>query len=197
MHIEFLDDTHSRRGDAVDHIRAVYAQSFGADLRQFAPLLVTARNAAGDILCAAGLRLHRDGFFSDVYLEGGFQDVLKRADGQPVPLDQVMEVTTLASLTPFPVLGMLDAMIAWGRAEGMTCGVFTATRQLRRLLGRAGLSYTPLCAADPARLPDASAWGGYYAQEPWVCACTDTAFAPIMLSPRTRAAGMVRHSEAS
>lgn len=197
MNIEFLNNSDPRYAAAVAHIKAVYDHSFGANPDQFSPLLVTGRNLSGEILCAAGLRLHRDGFFSDAYLDGGFTAALKRADGQPVPLDQVMEVTTLASVTPFPVLGMLDAMIGWGRARGMTCGVFTATRQLRRLLGRTGLSYTSLCTADPSHLPDAGVWGSYYAQDPWVCACTDSAFAPIMLSPRTRAAGMALRAEAS
>lgn len=188
MRIEFLDEDSPARIEAERHIHKVYSDSYGARITQFAPRLVTARNAQGQILCAAGLRTAANGFFSDVYVDGGFASVLKTPSGAALPLSQVMEVVSLASSTPFPVLAMLDVMIGWGRQRGMTCGVFTATAKLRRLLDRTGLGYLPICPAVPDRVADPGSWGSYYDHDPWVCACSDRAFAPIVLSPRTRAA---------
>lgn len=177
MHTAFLERSDPRRAAAEAYIRDVYRSCYGADVTQFAPRLVTVSNAAGAILCAAGIRTQEDGFFSDVYLEDGL--------GAHVPPAQVLEVVSLASTTPFPVLAMLDVMIGWGRKRGMTHGVFTATAKLRKLLNRTGMSFTAIRAADPALVGDAARWGSYYEQDPWVCACRDERAAPIRLSPRT------------
>ncbi|MEQ9258018.1 MAG: thermostable hemolysin [Roseovarius sp.] len=186
MRVEFLTEKSPARAEAEQHIRNVYSEVYGARLTEFAPRLVTVRNQAGQILCAAGLRTSEEGFFSDTYLDGGFGTCLSGADGRPVPAEQIMEVVSLASVTPFPVLAMLDVMVDWGRARGMTCGVFTATAKLRRLLDRTGLDYTSLAPADPSRIATPESWGSYYAHDPWVCACTERRMAPIVLSPRGR-----------
>lgn len=192
MKFEFLTEASPARAAAEQHIHAVYKHAYGAEITAFAPRLVTVRNPEGQILCAAGLRTAEDGFFSDTYLDGGFQNGIDCADGRRVPPGRIMEVVSLASTTPFPVLAMLDVMIGWGRQRGMTCGVFTATARLRRLLDRTGLDYVRLAPADPARIAAPESWGSYYAHDPWVCACTDRQIAPVLLSPRTRAAALAR-----
>lgn len=192
MRIDFLTEQSPERAAAERHIHDVYREVYGAQITAFAPRLVTVRAPDGHILCAAGLRTARDGFFSDAYLDGGFTRHLRGANGQPVPEGQIMEVVSLASITPFPVLAMLDVMVDWGRDRGMTCGVFTATAKLRRLLDRTGLDYARVAPADPARVAEPESWGSYYAHDPWVCACADRLFAPVALSPRTRAAAALR-----
>ncbi len=191
MKIEFLAEDSPARAEAEQHIHDVYKEVYDADITRFAPRLVTVRNPAGQILCAAGLRTAQDGFFSDVYLDGGFGHVLG-PDGRPLPQGQIMEVVSLASVTPFPVLAMLDVVAGWGRARGMVCGVFTATAKLRRLFERTGLDYAKLAPADPARVASPESWGSYYAHDPWVCACLDRQVAPVMFSPRTRAVAALR-----
>lgn len=188
MRFEFLTGDSPAREEAEQHIHDVYRQVYGAEITEFAPRLVTAHDPAGRILCAAGLRTAEEGFFSDVYLDGGFGQGLKDTNGQHIPPQQIMEVVSLASRTPFPVLAMLDVMVDWGRDRGMTCGVFTATAKLRALLDRAGLDYARLAPADPARVVSPGSWGSYYAHDPWVCCCTDRQFAPVVFSPRRRAA---------
>jgi hypothetical protein len=98
-----------------------------------------------------------------------------------------MEVVSLASTTPFPVLPMLDKMIEWGRENGMTCGVFTATTPLRRLLKRTSLNYVELASADISRVSNPKAWGSYYDTDPKVCAFSEALSQPVALSPRARA----------
>ncbi len=186
MNIEFLSVGDAGRKDAENHIRAVYKKAYGANVTEFAPVLVTARRAGGEILCTAGIRTAQDGFFSDCYLERGFPHALKTRAGLDIPADKIVEAVSLASCTPFPVLPLMDAMIEWGRKKGMTCGVFTATRPLRRLLKRASLTFTELAPADVTKTAHPNAWGSYYASDPWVCAFTEQAHAPILLSPRAR-----------
>ena len=187
MKIEFLEQGHPSQQEARDYIQSVYSACYGARIERFAPRLVTARNQQGEVVCVADVRTAKDGFFSDSYVDGGFANALHFPDGAPVPLNQVMEVVSVASATPFPVLGVLDFLLGWGRENGMRCGVFTVTAKLRRLIDRTGIDYTAICRADPARIENADSWGSYYDQDPWVCASTEGRFDPVFLSPRNRA----------
>ena len=188
MRIEFLGAACAGRAAAETHIRDVYWNAYHATVTEFAPLLVVAQRLDGEILCAAGIRTARDGFFSDTYLNSDFSPALLEAAHINASADQIMEVVSLASTTPFPVLPMLDRMIDWGRGNGMTCGVFTATAPLRRLLRRAGLGYAELASAHASRVANPQDWGSYYDTDPTVCAFSEGLARPVLLSPRARAA---------
>ncbi len=188
MKIEFLSGVCPARKEAQDHIRSVYKNVYGAEVTEFAPLLVVAKRLDGEILCAAGIRTAQDGFFSDAYLPADFSAALRQAADLDVPASEIMEVVSLASRTPFPVLPMLDKMIEWGRENGMTCGVFTATKPLRRLLNRTSLAYVELAIADDSKVTNPEAWGSYYDTDPKVCAFSEVLSQPATLSPRTIAA---------
>lgn len=187
MKIEFLSGDCPGRQAAQDHIKAVYRDIYGAEVTEFAPLLVTATRVGGEILCAAGIRTATDGFFSEGYLASDFSTVLHDVAGIEVPASEIMEVASLASSTPFPVLPMLDKMIEWGRENGMTCGVFTATTSLRRLLKRTSLNYVELASADISQVSNPKTWGSYYDTDPKVCAFSEALSQPVVLSPRARA----------
>ena len=187
MKIEFLKGDCPRRKEAQDHIKGVYSHVYGAEVTAFAPLLVVAKRVDGEILCAAGIRIAKDGFFSDTYLKTNFSTTLQHAAHIDVPAQEIMEVVSLASTTPFPVLPMLDKIIEWGRENGMTCGVFTATTSLRRLLKRTSLNYVELASADISRVSNPTAWGSYYDTDPKVCAFSEALSQSVVLSPRARA----------
>ncbi len=187
MKIEFLSGDCPGRKEAQDHIKGVYRNVYGAEVTAFAPLLVVAKRVDGEILCAAGIRTAKDGFFSDTYLKTDFSTVLQQVAHIDVPAGEIMEVVSLASTTPFPVLPMLDKMIEWGRENGMTCGVFTATNPLRRLLKRTSLSYVELASADVSQVSNPKTWGSYYDTDPKVCAFSEALSQPVVLSPRARA----------
>lgn len=184
MKITFLDKKHPDRYAAKAHIRKVYRDAYAADVKVFPPTLVVATNMDGHIVCAAGIRTAADGFFSDTYLDNDLPDAVLAADGKNVPATQIMEVVSLASTTPFPVLTLMDALIAWGRVRNMTCGVFTATRQLRHLLKRTGLPYIELCPASRRCVDNPESWGSYYKTDPWVCMFSESVAVPAALSPR-------------
>lgn len=186
MRVEFIGPSDPGRAAAESHVRDVYREVYGADLRSFAPLLVSAADASGRVLAAAGVRTAEDGFFSGVYLDDPLETRLSALVARPVTPGAILEVVSLASVSPFPVLPLIDAIIGWGRARQMEWGVFTATAPLRRLLRRAGMTHLELGAARPERLPDPSVWGSYYASDPQVCAFSDLS-AALILSPRARA----------
>ena len=187
MKIEFLSGDCPGRQEAQDHIKGVYNHVYGAEVTEFAPLLVVAKRLDSTILCAAGIRTAKDGFFSDVYLASGFSTALQHATHIDVPAQEIMEVVSLASTTPFPVLPMLDKMIEWGRENEMTCGVFTATAPLRRLLKRKSLNYVELESADISQVSNPKTWGSYYDTDPKVCAFSEALSQSVVLSPRARA----------
>lgn len=186
MRLDFIGPDDPGRTTAETHVRHVYQTVYGADLRSFAPLLVSAVDASGRVLAAAGVRTAQDGFFSGVYLDTPLETHLSALVARPVAPGAILEVVSLASVSPFPVLPLIDAIIGWGRIRRMEWGVFTATAPLRRLLRRAGMTHLDLGAARPERLPDPAAWGSYYASDPRVCAFSDLS-AAITLSPRARA----------
>jgi hypothetical protein len=188
MRIDFLSGACVGRVAAENHIKDVYWNTYRAKIAEFAPLLVVAQRLDGEILCAAGIRTARDGFFSDTYLNSDFSTALRGSAHIDVPAAQIMEVVSLASTTPFPVLPMLDRIIEWGRQNGMTCGVFTATSPLRRLLRRTGLGYTELAPAQASQVANPQDWGSYYQTDPRVCAFSEVLAQPVILSPRARAA---------
>lgn len=192
MQIEFLTEACPRRSAAEAHIRDVYARCYNARVENFAPLLAAAFNSRGDILCAAGLRTSESGFFSDCYLDRGFSETLLARMGLAIDDSRIMEVTSLASTSPFPVLRLLDRMIGWGRDRGIVCGVFTATAPLRRLLGRTGLDYTVLNTAESARVANPEAWGSYYDADPQVCAFIENESRRASLSPHARMTAIQR-----
>lgn len=186
MHLEFIGPRDPGRAAAEAHLRGVYREVYGADLCSFAPILVGVSDARGRVLAAAGLRTAADGFFSSVYLDDPFDVRLAALTGQRVAAGTILEVVSLASASPFPVLPLIDGIIGWGRTHGMRWGVFTATAALRRLLRRSGMACLELGPARPERLADAGAWGSYYRGDPRVCAFSDAA-ASLVLSPRARA----------
>lgn len=186
MRLRFIGPTDPGRAAVECHVRDVYRQGYGADLRTFAPLLVSSTDRSGRVLAAAGVRTAHDGFFSSVYLDDPLETRLSALVARPVPADTILEVVSFASVSPFPVLPLIDAIIGWGRVSGMKWGVFTATAPLRRLLRRAGMTHLELGAARPERLPDSSIWGSYFASDPRVCAFSDLS-AELILSPRARA----------
>jgi len=96
----------------------------------------------------------------------------------------VLEVTTLAAVSPGCMLQLVDFIVSSGQNSGKRWGFFTATSPLRNALRRLNLGLIELAAADPLRLPDPESWGRYYETAPSVCAiagnglrilCNDTA----------------------
>ncbi|WP_051678695.1 thermostable hemolysin [Xanthobacter sp. 91] len=158
----------AERAEVEAFIRSVYAREYGAHVGTFAERLLCRRNAAGEILCAAGLRLAEDGFFSELYLDGPVEAALSRSTGRKLRRSDVYEVTTLASGAPHDLVPFIADIVAFGGANGLSWCFFTLTRRLSLLVRRRGLSPIYLGDADPVRVAHPEVWGRYYETEPKV-----------------------------
>lgn len=169
-------------------IRSGYARTYEARLDAFPTRLFAVLRNDGAPLAAAGLRLQEDGFFSEAYLDAPLESLATAALGRLVARAEFLEITTLVSGSPFALFPLMAAMLDYGRARSLGCGVFTATAPLRELFSRLGIPFVPLVAADPRRLPNAADWGRYYERDPWVCLMPNPAAPAACLLPRERMA---------
>jgi hypothetical protein len=148
-------------------IRDAYAAEYGAELDPSRILALL--NERGEIVCAAGVRLANDGFFSELCLDSPIEQALG-ASTRPIPRDEIFEVTTFASRAPRATMGFIQSVGSFGMTNGFVWSFFTLTRRLHRLVERLGHPLTHLADADYRRIPDHRRWGTYYASEPKVFA---------------------------
>jgi hypothetical protein len=165
-----LPETHFRRPEVERFIADVYRDHYSASVPHFARDLVAMLDSDGEFLCASGLRFAETGFFSECYLDVPIEQALSKATGRQVRRNAIFEVTGLASRAPRAATRFLRGVVAYGELAGFDWAFFTATHRLRELLNRINLPPIALAIADPERVPDAQAWGSYYASAPIVCA---------------------------
>ena len=164
-----------REGDALrsvveTFIRNVYAAEYGAQLQTFPSRLFAFMNERTEIICAAGVRLHQDGFFSELYLDSPIEQALGTASNRIIARSQIFEVTTFASQAPRATMQFIKSLGMFGELNGFAWSFFTLTQRLHRLVERLGHPLTHLADADYRRIPDHQRWGTYYASQPKVFA---------------------------
>ncbi|WP_428419684.1 thermostable hemolysin [Methylibium sp.] len=157
-------------------IRRVYAERYGAQVRQFAPVLVSLREGEGSaasVVAAAGYRIATQPLFLEHYLDEPIERVLARQTEQTEQpaRERIAEVGHLAATRAGEgqrLILRLAQHLAGLRVEWV---VSTLTEELRHLFTRMGVVPTALGPADPARLGDgARDWGRYYEHHPVVLA---------------------------
>jgi hypothetical protein len=164
-----LDDP--RRAEVEAFIRRVYAERFDAELRSFAPVLVSLRDADG-IVAAAGYRAASRGpLFLERYLHAPVEALLAGHADVPPARARIVEVGHLAAVRAGEgrrLIRLLGIHLAALRFEWV---VSTLTEELRHLFVRIGVTPLALGRADPAALgTEASRWGRYYEHAPVVLA---------------------------
>src|ERR1700730_7582981 len=92
------DDALRRRAERL--ISETYAARFGARLETFPFRIIALLDNRDEPLCAAGLRLVDDGFFSECYLDAPIEDAISAMSTRAVNRSAIFEVTTLASRVP-------------------------------------------------------------------------------------------------
>lgn len=173
---------------ALAHVADTYRTAFSAETALRPRRLAVTLTRDGRVACAAGIRCHDDGFFSQHYMDEPLWEILTRRTGLPVTPGDMLEVGGLACNSPFPAYPTLRAIFDWGRARGIGWGLFTATAEIRRLIVRAQITPLMLARAEAARVPEPGRWGSYYDHDPWVCAFRDPAQAATPPLPRAETA---------
>jgi len=173
MLFQIVNRFHPKRDLVEAQIRGVYHREYGARLADFPNTLVALFDEDGFPVCAAGLRVEVDGFFSERYLDDALEATLSRIWKRPVYRENIAEISNLAGCRSGASLVLMQHITHWLREQGITWAVFTATTRLRAMLRRTGVPALDVCAADSARVPDPTQWGTYYETAPRVCAIHD------------------------
>lgn len=165
-----IDD--ADRAEVEEFIRGVYAQRYGAQVRQFAPVLVSLRDDDGGIVAAAGYRpAALAPLFLERYLAAPVETLLPGHAQTRAARDGIVEVGHLAASKAGEGRRLILLLGPHLAAQNFEWVVGTLTRELRHLFVRIGVTPLALGTADPAALgDDAAHWGSYYDHRPLVLA---------------------------
>lgn len=160
-----------RRADVERFIRDVFARRYGADVRHFAPVLVSLQDG-GEIVAAAGYRgAGAAPLFLERYLPAPVETLLAPAADTTPARASVVEVGNLAAERAGEGRRLIALLGPHLAAQGYQWVVATITTELRHLFIRLGVTPMALGTADPGALgEDAAQWGSYYAHQPVVLA---------------------------
>ena len=169
-HLDVIDALHPRRAEVEAFIGVVYRRHYDATVAQWAPTLVTLC-VDGRLAAAAGYRVAQGPLYLEHYLDAPVERAIAAHAGRPVARASVVEVGHFASMQPGEGRRLMLFLARHLATTGCDWVVSTATRELRELLIRVGVTPFALAPADPGRLPDrGAAWGCYYAHAPVVVA---------------------------
>jgi hypothetical protein len=161
----------TRRREVEAFIRRVYAERYDADVRSFAPTLVSLRDDNG-IVAAAGYRsAAHDQLFLEGYFDRPIESLLEPHAGQPLSRSDIVEVGHLASVRAGEGCRLVQLITAHLAELGFDWVVCTLTAEVRHLFVRIGIAPLALGTAVPDALGrEAGRWGSYYDHHPVVLA---------------------------
>ncbi len=164
-------DSRGRR-EVESFIRDVYRERYGADVRQFTPVLVGLHDEHGELVAAAGYRAADHGeLFLERYLGAPVQTLLPAHRGREPHRAGIVEVGHLAAGRAGAGRHLIRLLGPHLAKSGYEWVVSTLTQELRNLFVRMGVAPLALGAADPAVLGEQAAqWGTYYDHRPLVLA---------------------------
>jgi hypothetical protein len=182
MHSILVQQHHPRRQQVEAYIRSTYNKAYAAQILEFPAELIASISSSGKIICSAGIRTERSGFFSEIYLDKPVECLIAQSMGRPVARSEILEIGSLAFTSVRPCFDLLDEITLYGRQHGFKWCLFTGTEKLRRLLRLAGLQIVKLRPAEIEKITEPQHWGDYYATDPWVCLLKNIPCAPLELS---------------
>src|SRR3546814_1068250 len=92
---------HSERRIAVEQmVSAVFLDEYGAMISRFPDIMVAVLDDSDHPVCAASLRNHAGGLFSEQYLDEPVEAAIATASGQSVRRDVILELGSLAAARP-------------------------------------------------------------------------------------------------
>lgn len=160
-----------RRAEVEAFVHGIFAQRYGARVKQFAPVLVSLQDH-GEIVAAAGYRSAADApLFLERYLSSPIEMLLAAQAVAPPMRGSVVEVGHLAASRAGEGRRLIALLGPHLETQGFQWVVSTLTTELRQLFVRIGVTPLALGTADPAALgADATHWGSYYDHRPVVLA---------------------------
>ncbi len=171
-HLQLLPAGAPGRAALESFVHDTYARAYGADVREFMPLLIALRSHAGEPLAVMGVRsAAQEGLLLEHYLDAPVEEVIRVRTGAAVRRDGVVELGNLAVAHAGAARWMIVALNAFLRGAGVEWVTLTAVPALRNAFGHVGIDLTALAQADGSRLGAARhRWGSYYDRKPVVLA---------------------------
>lgn len=129
----------------------------------------------GMLVSCVGISNGENGWLpSEQFLDEPVEQILTALTGEPVSRHQICEfsgLSTQGSMGGLKHLLGVTPLMVWGK--GCHYAVITATRHLRVVLKKLGLSFQPIVSSSPARIPphELVRWGNYLDSDPvtgWV-----------------------------
>lgn len=161
------------RHEIEQFVHDVFAKTYGADVQQFMPYLISLRDDNGDLVAAFGMRKADEApLFLEKYLDAPIETVLSNQFNKTITRQQITEIGNLA-VSNVRNAGILIAHVIQHSLDiGVEWCVATAHRSLQNGLVKGGRDVYAVQAADKARLNQAEqlSWGSYYDHAPQVVA---------------------------
>jgi hypothetical protein len=147
-----------------DFIKAIYKQSYNADIAVDYPILMSIRNADNAILAAVGFRYAgREALFLEKYAAAPIDTILN------CPRSEIVEIGNLASAGQGASVFLFAALASYLNNKNIRYATITGTDFLHKYFKRAGLNPRKICDADIAAVQeDGQSWGSYYDTHPRV-----------------------------
>lgn len=168
--LSLIDGQSSEQSVVQAFISKRFNDAFGAEIQHFLPYFLTSQ-MDGLIDSAIGFQpVQPQSLFLEQYLSHPVEQTLK-LQGIIAKRAQMVEIGNLAASfnSGSPLLFILLAAVL--HEAHYQWVVFTATRQVRHLIGKLQLSTITLGTADPERLINKKQqWGSYYLHQPVVLA---------------------------
>lgn len=169
-----VSETHSPdRAEVESFVHAVFARTYGANVQQFMPQLVTLRDENGGLVAAFGMRkANMSSLFLERYLDAPVETVLSNRFNKTITRDQITEIGNLAVANPRNAGILIAHVIQHSLDIGVEWCVATAHHSLQNGLIKGGRDVYALHTAEKSRLnnEEQTAWGSYYDNGPQVVA---------------------------
>ncbi len=168
---DFVCANSSGRAAAERYVSECFARTYGASISSYMPLLLTMR-CANELSSVAGVRAALTGpLFLENYLHQPVEVLLSEKTAQPVRRANIFELGNLAANRPGLSFMLYVVLANVMYRAGYDYAVFTATRQVARVVDKLNFSTFALAEANPDCLgSSASDWGSYYQNNPQVMA---------------------------
>ncbi len=162
------------RQEIEQFVHDVFAKTYGANVQQFMPQLISLRDEDnGELVAAFGLRKASDEpLFLERYLDAPIETVLSNRFHKAINRNQITEIGNLAVANPRNAGILIANIIQHNLDIGVEWCVATAHHSLQNGLVKGGRDVYALQAADKSRLSAAeqATWGSYYDNAPQVVA---------------------------
>jgi hypothetical protein len=163
---------HPERGAIEQFIKVVFMQTYHAQVKHFARVLLGVKGERGEWVAALGFTsASGHDLFVENYGGGSVEQQISRRLDTTVTREQIVEVGNLAATGAGAARMLITHAISYLYQQGFSWVIFTATRAVLNSFSRLDLQPIILATADPTRLPDQGrSWGSYYQMNPQIMA---------------------------